>query len=120
MRVTTLVTLTVTLWLFGCRTTDSPPAPDAAGFVRVPGKPRVAYLRVPKAIHQAGMSGTSLGASYDADGEGMTVRAATPDRRKFTIIFRPDGPDASRVGIAWEGEPDDALGRKIVAGLSRD
>lgn len=118
MRITTTAVLVVLLSLVGCRSTD-PAAPiDVAGSNRVPGKPRVAYLRVPKALREAGVSG-GLGASFDG-AEGMTVRSGTPDGRKFAIHFRPDGPDASAVTVVWDGPPDDALTRKIVAGLYRD
>lgn len=120
MRITTTAVLVVLLSLVGCRSTDLAAPIDVAGSNRVPGKPRVAYLRVPKALREAGVSGGGLGASFDESGEGMTVRSATPDGRKFVLHFRPDGPDASSVAVVWDGPPDDALTRKIVAGLYRD
>ena len=120
MRVTYPAILAVTLSLFGCRSTDSVVPLDASGTGRVAGKPSVVYLRVPKAFREVGVLDGGCGASFDEDGKGMTVRGKTPDGRKFAITCRQDGPDATRVGIVWDGEPDDAVGRKIVAGICRE
>src|SRR4051812_11415352 len=103
MRVTYPTILAVTLSLFGCRSTDSVVPLDASGSGRVAGKPRVVYLRAPKALREAGVLDGGCGASFDKDGEGMTVRGGTPDGRKFSITFRQDGPDATRVGVVWDG-----------------
>lgn len=119
MRVAKAAVLIALLSFFGCRSTDPAPPIDAAGINRVPGKPSVAYLRTPKAFRAAGTSGGGLGVTDEGD-QGMSVRCVTPEGRKFTIHFRPDGPDASAVEVVWDGPPDDALTRKIVAGLYRD
>ena len=44
----------------------------------------------------------------------------TPDGRTFVLGLRQVGPAMTRVGIHWSGEPDDALSRKILAGLARE
>ena len=119
MRVTAASVLVALLSLFGCRSTAPAPPVDVAGINRVPGKPSVAYLRVPKALRAAGAAGGGIGVT-DEGAEGMTVRCATPDGRKFVLHFRPDGSDASAVQVVWAGPPDDALTRKIVAELFRD
>jgi len=116
----TVAVLSVTLLLFGCQAMDPanwPAAPEGGRVVS--GKPSAVYERVSDAFREAGVSGGACGASIDAHGENMTVHGATSDGRRFTVNLQQDGPNATRIGITWAGEPDDALGRKILAGLAR-
>jgi hypothetical protein len=113
--------LTVALVLAGCRAPDL--AEWAGGAARgrvVSGSVSAVNARVSRAFRDAGVSGGAGAAWVDERGEAMTVHGATPDGRTFQLSLREAAFHSTRVGIVWDGPPDDALGREILAGLGRE
>ena len=107
------------LAVVGCQTLN--PAAQNGGSDRLmSGSVSTVNGRVSRAFKDAGVSGGACAAWMDEKGEGVSVLGQTADGRKFRVILRQSGRDSTRAAVAWDGEPDDALGQKILAELAKE
>lgn len=105
----------------GCQALNSVTPVGESGPNRVvSGLPSGVNGRVQEAFRGAGVFGGACAAWMDEKGEGMSVLGQTADGRKFRVILRQAGCDSTRAAVVWDGERDDAMGRKILAELAKE